>query len=1018
MTSATHEHTLNVALGEVLGLLRRSWKTRSEQTGQVLVGGGRPDILVEEASGWPVVIEAERSNHTSAEDDAKARLGRVVASTGREIETAIALVYPPSVHLLDGFMLRDAINHTQELEYALYTRRTGSLPERLPSEGWISGGVRDLAMLVHRAAVPPPRIEALATELENGVRLAAEDFTRRHTYGSELGAQVASVLGQSDDQGGQTRRMAMTVIANALVFHESLAEVEFGVPEAEGGPTRAVRTVESFRPGGLFAPGEVCLEWERILSVNYWPIFWSAKEMLRLMPLPTAHAVLGFLWRTGQKLVAGGVTRSHDLTGIVFQRLIADRKFLATYYTRPEAAALLAALALPADRPPGGADWGDGETLAGVQIGDFACGTGTLLSTAYQRMSLLHELHGGDPGKLHGPMMRHGLVGLDVLNIAVHLTAAMLAGSHPDTPFDGECLLTMPYGEQEDKNVAIGSLDLLAKTVQQSLMDTAAAVSAGGRAPEKVRDLVSRVSHASFDLVIMNPPFVRSTGMEAEKQGTGNPAFAAFNTSKAVQRKMQKSLVALRGGAPIGTGNAGLAADFLDLALRKARHDGVIALVLPLSAVSGREWEKARKALGRQCQDITVVTIAGARSQDSSFSDDTGMAECLLVARRGDQQAEKRATFVMLRRRVRSTAEAELLAAEVARIRDSGQLRTVERMEGLSAIVIGGQNYGAMLDTPLPESGPWPLVGILDGELAQVAWNLERGTLLPIGLPSADSFELPVVPIGQIAGRGPYHADIYWNQPDGTPRGPFELIKPAVSPAPTYPMLWAHAAKRERRLVVEPDSEGEIKSAPEEVPQAELAIKAARIWKTATRVHYNRDLQFNSQSLIVAMTEYPCIGGMAWPSVIFDESEREYAFALWSNSTLGLLMHWWVANKTQSGRGRTAVTGIPNIPTFDVRTLTSEQVAAAKAAFEDLRERRFLPFDQIDEDPARAELDRRMLVDVLHLPETLCEPGGPIDLLRRKLAREPQIHGGKQTRVVFYETVDGGGEGIEQRSDR
>ena len=89
-------------LGEVLGMLRRSWKTRSEQTGHVLVGGGRPDILVEEASGWPVVIEAERSNHASAEDDAKARLGRVVASTGREIETAIALVYPPSVHSLDG----------------------------------------------------------------------------------------------------------------------------------------------------------------------------------------------------------------------------------------------------------------------------------------------------------------------------------------------------------------------------------------------------------------------------------------------------------------------------------------------------------------------------------------------------------------------------------------------------------------------------------------------------------------------------------------------------------------------------------------------------------------------------------------------------------------------------------------------------------------------------------------------------------------------------------------------------
>ena len=94
-------------------------------------------------------------------------------------------------------------------------------------------------------------------------------------------------------------------------------------------------------------------------------------------------------------------------------------------------------------------------------------------------MSILHELHGGDPRKLHGPMMRHGLVGLDVLNIAVHLTAAMLAGSHPDTPFSGECLLAMPYGEQDDGSIAVGSLDLLAEHVQRSLMDTAAAVSAG-----------------------------------------------------------------------------------------------------------------------------------------------------------------------------------------------------------------------------------------------------------------------------------------------------------------------------------------------------------------------------------------------------------------------------------------------------------------------------------------------------------------------------------------------------------
>ena len=253
---------------------------------------GRPDILIEEASGWLVVIEAKVSNHAAAEKDAKARLGRIVASTGRQIETSIALVYPPAVRSPNGAALRKAINSSNDLEYVLCTHRPGESPDRMPSRGWIRGSVRDLAVLVHRAAAPPPRIEELAKELEDGVRFAAVEFTRRHAYGSQLGANVASVLGQSDDDDGQTRRMAMTVIANALVFHESLAEVQFQVKSGKESGGRAVRPVESFRNGGVFDDSGIRLEWERILAVNYWPIFWSAKEMLGLMPTATASGVL------------------------------------------------------------------------------------------------------------------------------------------------------------------------------------------------------------------------------------------------------------------------------------------------------------------------------------------------------------------------------------------------------------------------------------------------------------------------------------------------------------------------------------------------------------------------------------------------------------------------------------------------------------------------------------------------------------------------------------------------------
>jgi hypothetical protein len=185
-------------------------------------------------------------------------------------------------------------------------------------------------------------------------------------------------------------------------------------------------------------------------------------------------------------------------------------------------------------------------------------------------------------------------------------------------------------------------------------------------------------------------------------------------------------------------------------------------------------------------------------------------------------------------------------------------------------------------------------------------------------------------------------------------------------------------------------------------------------WATAARAHYNRDLRFTSQSLTVAITPVRAIGGRAWPSVVFEKADHEYAFALWCNSTLGLLCHWWMSNKTQEGRGTTTVTSIPAIPTLDVRTLSEAQHVEARRAFELLSEHRFLPFDQVDEDEARAELDRGLLVDVLGSDSALCESHGPMDRLRHKLATEPQIHANKRTRLVFRPD----GEASIRRADR
>ena len=54
------------------------------------------------------------------------------------------------------------------------------------------------------------------------------------------------------------------------------------------------------------------------------------------------------------------------------------------------------------------------------------------------------------------------------------------------------------------------------------------------------------------------------------------------------------------------------------------------------------------------------------------------------------------------------------------------------------------------------------------------------------------------------------------------------------------------------------------------------------------------------------------------------------------------------------------------------------------------------PLNEIEGDAARAELDRDFLGGILGLPESLFDVGGPLALLRAKLAAEPSIHGNKK----------------------
>ena len=1008
MPTLTHEQTINTSLGEVLDDFGRRWSIRSEHVGRIFDEGGRPDVLIEKRDGWPIVIEAEVGNHRQAEIEAQSRLGNRLVSSGATIHATIALVYPEQLRHYQGARLRDALRESP-LEYTLFTVEADGSTSRFPEAGWICGDVSELVVLLHRSSIPAWRVEALADALERGVVRAKGAFSTTHPHGSALGQRVADLLGQSDDEIGQTRLMAMTVVADALVFHAALSEAEMEVLTT---PPRSVKSPSEHRSRGTFLPTQLTDEWELILEVNYWPIFHTAGEIVRILPTQLAASILDILWDTAEQLVVGGVTKSHDLTGIVFQRLIADRKFLATYYTRPSGAALLAGLAMPIQRPIAGDDWSDADTLSTLRIGDFACGTGTLLSTAYQRLGLLHEIHGGDPKALHPTMMEHGLVGLDVLTVAVHLTAAMLAGSHPDTPFGGECLLTMPYGCYQ-WGVCLGSLDLLHPQTSFEIIQ-AAAESAGGRGAREVLNLVQQVGHQQFGLVIMNPPFTRHGAREGDRTEVHNPAFAAFGATEEEQDQLSRHLHRLGTGGH-AHGHAGLASYFVDLADRKTAPSGTLALVLPLTSMSGKSWEGIRTLLRNEYSSQIIVTIAEKGSHSRSFSADTGMAECLFVGRKDRPIiAERRAKFVVLSGQPKDTLEGEQIAQRISSILEKEDIRRLEDGPFAGTRILLGETFqGEVLDCPLPAAGAWQLVGIKDITLGQTAQQMTNGHFWVEGMPAETIADIPVALVADVIRTiGPHHLDIAGAQvkADGLPQGPFEHIR-GVPAGAAYPCLWNHNSKRERRLIVEPDSHCRVRQVGGGIP-GELVTRAASRWAAAARAHYNLDLRFNSQSLIVALTEQPTIGGRAWPTVLFDNSLHDFAFAIWSNSTLGLLCHWWMSNKSQEGRGTSTVTSIPTFTTLNLRQLNADQHTAAKLAFEAMSQERFLPFDQIDEDPARAELDQLLIVDVLGLSPDLCASGGPMERLRAKLAAEPQIHSDKRTRVVFIET----GETTARRS--
>ena len=452
------EEILNAELGRLLIARHPQWTENNVHidSTRVLRGqlGAKIDVLVEDPGGQPVAVETKfKAGALALRSQVEERLGSVLEQSGRMIESGVSVVYPDGLYssALEGSVLG----------YAMHELGEDGSANRWPEgdEEWLEGGIDDVADAIEALLLSGSRIREGGKILEAGVRDASRWLEQRRS-GLEFGAGMAGALHQGESE--QTTRMAVSIIVNAFVFHYAIEGQEDipGVAKGQG------------KLG--YQKNKVLAVWDEILEVNYWPIFRIARDILEAVPARFAASLLEKADEIAGALVKVGASTFHDLAARMFQTLIADRKFLATFYTLPESATLLAERSVDRLR----VDWADPEAVKALKIADFACGTGTLLSAAQRSVYRRFRRAGGDDEAMHRDAIERMLLGTDIMPSAAHLAASMLSSAHPGVGYGQSLVRSLPYGIDESLSrirgmaadtAYIGALDLLRDELGHSL---------------------------------------------------------------------------------------------------------------------------------------------------------------------------------------------------------------------------------------------------------------------------------------------------------------------------------------------------------------------------------------------------------------------------------------------------------------------------------------------------------------------------------------------------------------------
>ena len=841
-------------------------------------GRKRMDVVAQ-VDGLRIVLEAETGFHRKAQaiKDADARLRQ------RLTTVVFAVCYPDGV--TEDSLAEATLTWTLRL-------KAGEPPGE-----WATGSAAQLAQAVQQAPRSLSGADRAARKLSDCLDEVAQGLTtavrRELARALDLPATKPDGRERADGYFVAAKR-GMLVVATAMLFHHRVQEhLPVAPPDGYDGDWPPLS------PAACAEEGQAVISafreaWRGILAVDYRPVFETGRAALAALTLaPDTGQSVRKLAGVVAEIAEDVAGLRHDLLGRIFHRVLDTARYDGSFYTSTAAAVLLASLAIRQQD----ADWSDANAAAARRICDPACGTGTLLMAAAERIRDLRNAAGradpADEEALGLLLVEDVLWGYDVNLTATHMAASTLGMLSPTTKFNRmnihRALLGVFDGEPY-----LGSLDFLAGQARLAAWPSTA---------QQVDSENASEPPPPMDLVIMNPPFTRDS--------LRHDQFSRAD-EQAIKRREKEIMEDQPHRAAARLHSSGGA--FTVLAEKMLRDDsGTLALVLPSVVPTAPGNMELRKYLAQRFHVDTIVS-----SHDPSrifFSENTSIGEVLLICRRWNSGQPKPPTRVVNLARNPATPVEALDTA--ARIERSGEADGQAPRDFTAQWVESGRIA----------RGDWFAVNFLSPFLVEAYRTLSE----------QNPATVPTVPLGQLAAIGPAG----------------QRIRDAYihSDMPTLSgrrAMWYHKTDVTQSMAAQTDVYIEPKESKRHL--------ADSYWEQRSQLLLPHRLRLNVARVAAVMLPERAVGSI-WTPCRPHNPDIAKALCLYLNSTPGLLSLLGERDNRVPSYPSFSLDTLRSLPVPDFTALGDAERGLLNGWFDWLQHETLQPFPQLPDDPVRRQID-------------------------------------------------------------